>query len=66
MTVSQSKNEILWEPDTPREAVASAIASLRVDGLELDEFGAALMERVANEEIDDDEAIAVALQHYRT
>ena len=65
MTVSQSQHEILWEPSTPREAVANAIASLRVDGLELDEFGAALMERVANEEIDEDEAVAVALQHYR-
>ena len=65
MTVSQSRHEILWEPDTPREAVASAIASLRVDGLELDEFGTALMQRLADEEIDDDQAIALALQHYR-
>jgi Antitoxin VbhA len=65
MTVSQSQHEILWEPLSPREAVESAIASLRVDGLELDEFGAALMQRVADEEIDDDEAIALALQHYR-
>ena len=45
--------------------MADAIASLRVDGLELDEFGAALMQRVADEEIDEDEAIAIALQHYR-
>ena len=65
MTVSQSEHEILWEPDSPREAVAGALASLRVDGLELDEFGSALMRRVADEEIDEDEAIAVALQHYR-
>ena len=65
MTVSQSKHDILWEPSTPREAVADAIASLRVDGLELDEFGAALMQRVADEEIDEDDAIALALQHYR-
>ncbi len=65
MTVSQSQHEILWEPLSPREAVAEAIASLRVDGLELDEFGAALMQRLADEEIDDEEAIVRALQHYR-
>jgi hypothetical protein len=65
MTVSQSKHEILWEPDTPREAMADAIASLRVDGLELDEFGMALMQRVANEEIDEEQAIAILLQQYR-
>jgi Antitoxin VbhA len=64
MTVSQTHG-ILWEPDGPREAVADAIASLRVDGLELDEFGAALMQRVADGEIAEDEAIAIALQHYR-
>jgi hypothetical protein len=64
MTVSQS-HDILWEPDEPAEAVAGAIASLRVDGLELDEFGAALMQRIADEEIDEDEAVAIALQHYR-
>ena len=34
MTVSQSQHEILWEPEDPREAVANAIASLRVDGIE--------------------------------
>ena len=64
MTVSQEP-EILWEPESARDAVANAIASLRVDGLELDEFGAALMQRVADEEIDDDEAIALAVAHYR-
>ena len=64
MTVSQFEQDVLWEPETPREAVAGAIA-LRVDGLELDEFGAALMQRIADEEIDEDEAIALALQHYR-
>jgi hypothetical protein len=64
MTVSQS-HEILWEPDEPAEAVAAAIASLRVDGLELDEFGAAVMERVADGEIDDEEAIAIFLDQYR-
>jgi hypothetical protein len=64
MTVSQTY-EILWEPDEPAEAVAAAIASLRVDGLELDEFGAALMQRIAAEEIDEDEAIAIAIAHYR-
>jgi hypothetical protein len=64
MTVSQ-EHDILWEPDEPREAVADAIASLRVDGLELDEFGLALMQRIADEEIDEDEAIAVLLQQYR-
>ena len=65
MTVSQSKHEILWEPETPREAVASAIASLRVDGLELDEFGLALMQRIADEEIDEEQAIAILLEKYR-
>jgi hypothetical protein len=65
MTVSQFEQDLLWEPDEPAEAVAGAIASLRVDGLELDEFGAALMQRIADEEIDEDEAIALALQHYR-
>ena len=64
MTVSQER-EILWEPLSPREAVADAIASLRVDGLELDEFGATLMQRVADEEIDEDQAVALALQHYK-
>ena len=64
MSVSQEP-EILWEPDSPREAVAEAIASLRVDGLELDEFGTALMQRVADEEIDTDEAIAILLAQYR-
>ena len=64
MTVSQTY-EILWEPDEPAEAVAGAIALLRVDGLELDEFGAALMQRIAAEEIDEDEAIAIAIAHYR-
>ena len=66
MTVSQSKHEILWEPLEPREAVAEAIASLRVDGLELDEFGLAIMQRVADGEIDEDEAVALFLQQYRT
>lgn len=65
MTASQFEQDLLWEPDEPAEAVAGAIASLRVDGLELDEFGAALMQRIADEEIDEDEAIALALQHYR-
>jgi Antitoxin VbhA len=65
MTVSQTQHEILWEPLSPREAVESAIASLRVDGLELDEFGAALMERVASEEIDEEQAIAILLEQYR-
>jgi hypothetical protein len=65
MTVSQFEQDVLWEPETAREAVAGAIASLRVDGLELDEYGAALMQRIADEEIDEDEAIALALAHYR-
>ena len=38
MTVSQTY-EILWEPDEPAEAVAGAIALLRVDGLELTSSG---------------------------
>jgi hypothetical protein len=65
MTVPQYDQDILWEPESPRDAVADAIASLRVDGLELDEFGLALMQRVADEEIDEDEAVALALQHYK-
>jgi len=64
MTVTQA-HEILWEPEDPREAVADAIASLRVDGLELDEFGSAVMQRVADGEIDEDEAIAELLAHHR-
>ena len=64
MTVFQEP-EILCEPENARDAAANAIASLRVDGLELDEFGASLMQRVADEEIDDDEAIALAVAHYR-
>ena len=65
MTVSQFEQDVLWEPDEPAEAVAGAIALMRVDGLELDEYGAALMQRIADEEIDEDEAIALALAHYR-
>ena len=64
MSVSPA-HEILWERDDPREAVADAIASLRVDGLELDEFGAAIMQRVADGEIAEDEAVAIFLQQYR-
>lgn len=65
MTVSQSRHEILWEPCTAREAVEETLASMRVDGLELDAFGMALMERVANEEIDEEQAIAILLEQYR-
>jgi hypothetical protein len=65
MTVSQFEQDLLWEPDEPAEAVAGAIGSLRVDGLELDEFGAAVMQRVAEGEIDEDEAIAIFLAQYR-
>ena len=65
MTVSQSQHEILWEPQDPHEALADTIASFRVDGLELDEFGLVLMQRVADGEIDHDEAIAILLQQYR-
>ena len=65
MTASQFEQDVLWEPDEPAEAVAGAIASLRVDGLELDEFGAAIMQRVADGEIDEDEAIAIFLAQYR-
>jgi antitoxin VbhA-like protein len=64
MTVSQFEQDVLWEPLSPAEAVADAIASMRVDGLELDEFGLALMQRIADEEIDEDEAIAILLAHY--
>jgi hypothetical protein len=65
MTVSQFEHDVLWEPDEPAEAVAGAIASLRVDGLELDDFGLAVMQRVADGEIDEDEAIAIFLAQYR-
>ena len=44
---------------------ACAIPSLPVDGEELDDFGAALVRRVADGEIDEEQAIALALQHYR-
>ena len=64
MTVSQEP-EILWEPMTAREAVEDTLASLRVDGLELDEFGLSIMQRVANEEIDEEQAIAIFLDQYR-
>ena len=60
MTVSQFEQDVLWEPETPPRRWRDAIASFRVDGLELDEFGAALMQRIADEEIDEDEAIAIA------
>jgi len=65
MTVSQSRHEILWEPDEPGESVAGALASLRVDGLEPSSFGTAIMQRVANGEIDTDEAVAALLAHHR-
>jgi hypothetical protein len=64
MSISQS-HEILWEPDTPREAVEDTLASLRVDGIELDEFGMSLMRRIADEEIDEEQAIAILLAHYK-
>ena len=64
MTVSQT-DEILWEPDEPAEAVAGAIALLRVDGLELDEFGLAVMQRVADGEIDHEQAVAIFLDQHR-
>ena len=64
MSVSQEP-EILWEPLSAREAVEDTLASLRVDGLELDEFGLALMQRIADGEIDHDEAIAEILALYR-
>ena len=64
MTVSQ-EHEILWEPDEPRESVANTLASLRVDGLELDDWGMALMQRIADEEIDHEQAIVEILAQYR-
>jgi hypothetical protein len=64
MIVSQEP-EVLWEPQDPHEAMADTLASLRVDGLELDEFGLALMQRIADGEIDHDEAIAEILARYR-
>jgi hypothetical protein len=64
MTVSQ-EHDILWEPDDPREAVADTLASLRVDGLELDEFGLAVMQRIADGELDHDRAVAEILARYR-
>jgi hypothetical protein len=65
MTVSQSKHEILWEPADPREAVADTLASLRVDGIEIGAFELALMQRVADGEIDHEEAVAIVLRQYR-
>ena len=65
MTVEQSRHEILWEPEAPREALDGALASLRVDGIEPTAFGAAVMERVADGEIDTDEAVAALLAHHR-
>ena len=65
MTVSQSRHEILWEPDDPHEALADTLASFQVDGLEIDEFGLAVMHRVADGEIDTEEAVAIFLQQYR-
>jgi hypothetical protein len=64
MTVSQTP-PILWEPDDPREAVADTLASLRVDGLELSPFGLAIMQRIADGEIDEDQAVALILARYR-
>jgi hypothetical protein len=64
MTVSQ-EHEILWEPMDPHEAMADTLASLRVDGLELDEFGLGVMQRVADGEIDHEQAVAIFLDQYR-
>ena len=65
MTVSQSRHEILWEPQEPREAVDDTLASLRVDGLEPSPFAMAIMQRIADGEIDEDQAVAEILAHYR-
>ena len=65
MTVSQFEQDVLWEPETAADAVADTLASFRVDGLELDEFGLAVMQRVADGEIDEEEAIAIFLAQYR-
>jgi len=65
MTVSQFEQDVLWEPSSAAEAVDDTLASFRVDGLELDAFGLALMQRIADEEIDEDEAVAILLAHYR-
>jgi hypothetical protein len=64
MTVSH-EHPILWEPDDPHEAMADTIASLRVDGIELDEFGLSILQRIADGEIDTDEAIAILNRHHR-
>lgn len=63
--MSQFEHDVLWEPLSPAEAVAETLASFRVDGLELDGFGLALMQRIADEEIDEDEGIAILLARYR-
>ena len=65
MAVSQFEHDVLWEPESQREAVADTLASFRVDGLELDEFGMSVMQRVADGEIDEDEAISIFLDQYR-
>ena len=64
MSVSQEP-EILWEPQDPYEAMEDTIGSMRVDGLEPDRFTLALLQRVADGEIDHDEAIAEILALYR-
>ena len=64
MSVSH-EHPILWEPDDSHAAMAEAIASLRVDGLELDEFGLSLLQRIADGEIDTEEAVAIAIRHYK-
>lgn len=65
MTVPKYEQDILWDPQDPHEALADTLASLRVDGLELDDFGLSLMHRVADGEIDHDEAVAEILALYR-
>ena len=64
MTVSQSR-DVVWEPLSPRESVADTLALLRVDGLEPDEFGTAVLQRIAAGELDHDRAIAEILAQYR-
>ena len=65
MAVGEPEHEIRREPGRPRDVAACAIPSLPADGDELDDFGAALMRRVADGEIDEEQAIALALEHYR-
>lgn len=62
MSVTQDEQQLLAER---HDAVAEAIASVRAEGLEPTEAGLALLEAIANGEIDEDRAIEELLRPYR-